>query len=288
MLSRPKDQHVRLISVRRTLFTLVAVTSVMAGAFTGLMHLPPARAATTTPVVGNDISWPECPKGLGIPSRRSEGKPLPPRTAKFAVIGLTNGPGYYPNPCLALQVAWAKRNHAYTAAYAMTTYPTSAQLRTYGRKGPWRGTDLASRLRNAGYAEARYNVASMRKTGLQSPIVWIDVEPYRWAPWTRSTAGNRAVVVGAMRGYTSAGIRVGFYSTSSMWRDIVGSVRFGLPEWHTSGQSSLAAAQRACSAPSFQGGRVVLGQWWSTVRDYDVVCPRFQTPTAMKSWFHKY
>ena len=278
----------RLTHLRRALLTLTAVTALTAGTLTGVVHPAPARAATSAPVVGNDISWPNCPKGMGIPSRRSEGKPLPPATARFAVIGLTNGPGFYPNPCIAAQVAWARSHHAYAAAYAMTTYPTAAQLRTYGRKGPWKGTDLASRLRNAGYAEARYNVATMRRAGLQSPIVWIDVEPYRWAPWSRSTSGNRAVVTGAMKGYTSAGFRVGFYSTSSMWKGIVGPVRYGLPEWHTSGQSSLAAAQRACSAGSFQGGRIVMGQWWSPLRDYDVVCARYQTPVAMKSWFHKY
>src|SRR4051812_25172980 len=77
----------------------------------GLSLAGPATAAVApTPGVrltGGDISWPNCPKGMGIPSRRSPGNPLPLASAAFAVIGLTNGPGWFPNPCLADHVAWA-------------------------------------------------------------------------------------------------------------------------------------------------------------------------------------
>ena len=55
-------------------------------------------------VVGRDVSWPNCPRGMGIPSRPSQGKPMPPPSARFVVIGLTNGPAFHPNPCLETQV----------------------------------------------------------------------------------------------------------------------------------------------------------------------------------------
>ena len=65
----------------------------------------PCRAGA---VLGGDISWPQCPKGMGIPEKRSLGLPMPLPSAQYVVIGLTNGPGFVANPCLADHVAWAK------------------------------------------------------------------------------------------------------------------------------------------------------------------------------------
>src|SRR5665647_2893696 len=76
--------------------------------------LKPAPARTTPQLLGNDVSWPQCPKGLGIPSRPTEGKAMPPTLARFVVIGLTNGPGFYPNPCLGTQTEWAMSHRVYT------------------------------------------------------------------------------------------------------------------------------------------------------------------------------
>jgi hypothetical protein len=50
------------------------------------------------PVTGGDVSWPQCPKGMGIPQKRSLGLPMPVPSAKFVILGLTNGPGFTPNP----------------------------------------------------------------------------------------------------------------------------------------------------------------------------------------------
>ena len=36
-----------------------------------------SAAGTTASVKGADISWPNCPEGMGIPSRRSSGEPMP-------------------------------------------------------------------------------------------------------------------------------------------------------------------------------------------------------------------
>jgi hypothetical protein len=241
------------------------------------------------PAVGNDISWPQCPKGTGIPSRRGQGQPMPPASAQFVVIGLTNGPAFYPNPCLGTQTAWARTHHVYTATYAMTTYPTSGQLATYGRKGPYVGTSPAAKLANTGYAQAQFNVASMRRAGLVSPFMWVDVEPYPLAPWSTGTSANKAVVDGALRGYRAAGLKVGLYSTVSAWPQVLGAARYGLPEWRTAGPRAKSVALGRCvSSQSFQGGPAVLAQWWTPTTDHDLTCPVASTGSVLTAYFHKY
>jgi hypothetical protein len=245
-------------------------------------------------LTGGDVSWPNCPKGLGIPSRRTEGQPLPTAGASFVVVGLTNGPGFTPNPCLAAQVAWARSRGLWTSAYAMTTFPTAAERATYGATGPWSATTSAGRLRNAGYAQALTNVAAMRTTGLGVPFVWVDVEPYAVAPWSRSVGANRDVVRGAVRGYEDSGYRVGFYSYDGGWRAVVGVWRKpAYPAWVPVGHSSngLAVASARCGRASFSGGEVLLAQWVDGGRDRDVTCPqlsgRAAGPTALTRWIDR-
>ena len=156
--------------------------------------------------LGRDIGWPNCPPGLGIPSRRTLGKPMPPAGARYVLIGLTNGPAFYPNPCLRDQVAFARSRHLWTSAYAVVTYPTPAQLATYGGAGPRPARRPAGQLFNTGWAQARQNLAVMRAAGLQPPTIWVDVEPVRPpAPWSGDTTANRAVLEGSIAAYRRAG-----------------------------------------------------------------------------------
>jgi hypothetical protein len=239
--------------------------------------------------VGNDISWPQCPKGVGVPGHRGFGLPMPRASAQFVVIGLTNGVGYAPNQCLARQVAWAKTHHVYTAAYSITTYPSARQLATYGRKGPYKGISRAAKLGNAGYAQARFNVASMRRAAVVSPKVWVDVEPSGKALWTKNIAANKAVIDGVLRGYRGAGFTVGIYSYKAGYSKILGSTRYGLPEWRTAGPRSKSAARGRCAgAHSLQGGPAVLAQWWTASVDHDMTCPSSNTPAVLRAHFHKY
>lgn len=246
------------------------------------------RAVFAAIPVGNDVSWPQCPKGTGIPGRRGKGLPMPLASAPFVVIGLTNGPGFYPNPCLAAQSAWAKAHHVHTATYAMTTYPTPGQFATYGLKGPYKGTSAKAKLANSGYVQAQFNVFSMRKAGLVSPFMWVDVESYPFAPWSRSKAANKAVVDGVLRGYRAYGLKVGVYSTPYLWKSVVGAARYRLPEWRPAGPRGKAVAQARCAAPSFQGGRAVLAQYSSAAADYNIICPGFANRAALAAHFHKY
>jgi hypothetical protein len=239
--------------------------------------------------LGRDIGWPNCPKGMGIPQRRTLGHPLPPASARYVVIGLTNGPAFYPNPCLRDQVADARAHHFWTSAYSVITYPTPLQLKKYGAAGPSREPGLVGRLWNTGWAQASQNVATMHAAGLRPPAVWLDVEPVRPpAPWSRSTTANRTVLEGAIAAYRKAGLQLGVYSTPYLWRYVVGDVDYGFPEWRAAGPTSIKHAVAACRGGDIQGGDPVIGQWSSLVEDFDVICPGVPTLQALRAYFTPY
>ena len=254
--------------------TLTGTLALTLATLTSSMMVAPTAGASPQPHVGvsasgNDISWPQCPKGMGIPTRRSQGQPAPRADATFVVMGLTNGPGFYPNPCLAAQVAWVKTRHLWAAAYSVITYPTTAQMATYGGTGT-----LTERLRRVGSAQAAFNVASMREVGLRVPMVWVDVEPYRVAPWSKSPAGNNAVIDGVLAGYKAAGFRTGIYSYDGGWKLITGGrLLASLPTWVPVGPRGRNAAAARCAVKSFTGGPTWMTQWTGDSRDYDLTCP---------------
>ena len=105
--------------------------------------------------------------------------------ARYVVIGLTNGPGYTPNPCLADQVAWSRERGLLVAAYAVISYPDSGRLAQFRDAGPFEGSDRLGALANAGYQQARYALNTMVTAGLESPIIWLDVEPVRDFEWSQ-------------------------------------------------------------------------------------------------------
>ena len=241
----------------------------------------------TGPVEGGDASWPQCPKGMGIPQKRTLGLPMPLPSAKFVILGLTNGPAFTPNPCLASQVEWVKSRRLLAGAYAVNSYPSDQTVARYGQNGPFDGGSKLGALSNVGYQQAKFNVATMKRAGLQSPVVWLDVEPVPIFVWSSDTAANAAVVRGAARGYTDAGYRIGAYSTQALWNTVVGDLRLGIPEWRAAGQTSRAEALRRCGADRmFQGGKPVLSQWVESGRDLNVTCPG--TSAEMGRWFHQY
>jgi hypothetical protein len=157
--------------------------------------------------------------------------------------------------------------------YALTTYPGPQQFRRNRQAGPFDGSHLLGGLRNAGYAEAKYNVRTMRRVGMRVPMIWVDVEPYAVAPWSLRKTANRAVVSGAIRAYRDSGYRVGIYTYLNGWRAVAGGWRLTqLPTWSTVGHLHSAEALASCTrGPS--GGPTWLAQWYSPHRDYDLVCP---------------
>lgn len=240
------------------------------------------------PVLGSDISWPQCPEGMGIPERPTLGMPMPVDEAEYVIIGLTNGPAFTPNPCLADQVDWSKERELMVAAYAVTSYPTRQQLRQHGGDGPHDGDTRLGALRNVGYQQASYNLGVMRDAGLETPVVWIDVEPVP-APygWSSDPKANAAVVEGVARGYRDAGYRIGFYSNVGLWQEVVGDLSLGLPEWRATGDEGRAGALAGClPGKAFQDGRPVMGQWLEARRDHNVTCPGVSADLGR--WFHQY
>jgi hypothetical protein len=262
------------------------IAAVTAVAVATPVHGPlPADRSLGNLVVGADISWPNCPKGLGMAQRPALGLPFPRPTARFVVIGLTNGPAFHPNPCLVSQVAYARERGLHASAYAVVTYPTKGQLRRYGVSADGAPAGR-TRLWNTGWAQAKVNVAQMRAAGLDSPAVWVDVEPVsKPSPWSHHLGRNRQVVQGTVAGYRDEGLEVGFYSVRSLWHRVVGHVRYGLPEWRSAGPRSPAAARAMCTSGSFNGGPAVIAQWWDDRRDHDLLCPGTPTNEVLDRWF---
>jgi hypothetical protein len=239
-------------------------------------------------VSGGDVSWPQCPKGMGIPEKPTLGLPMPLASAEFVILGLTNGPAFTPNPCLADQVRWVKERHLMVAAYAVNSYPDDETLATYGSEGPYDGSTRLGALRNVGYQQARFNLGTMSEAGLLTPMIWLDVEPVPIFEWSTDTAANAAVVEGAARGYTDAGYQIGAYSTPALWETVVGDFTLGgVPEWRAAGQTSQGEALARCGSDwSFQGGPGVIGQWVESNRDLDITCPG--AAKQMFRWFAQY
>jgi hypothetical protein len=248
------------------------------------LRLPEAR---TGELLGGDVGWPQCPRGLGIPERRTLGLPMPLSTAQYVVIGLTNGPGFTANPCLHDQVRWVRERRLMAAAYAVASYPDAAAVAEHHGSGPYDGSTQLGALANTGYQQALANVVTMRRAGLASPVVWVDVEPVPDFEWSGDRAANAAVVEGAVRGYQDAGYAAGIYSTPALWAGVVGDLALELPEWRAAGQTSAAEARERCGDDwSIQGGRGVLAQWVEDRRDLDLTCPG--TSAGLARWFQQY
>jgi FG-GAP-like repeat len=258
------------LSLRR----LLGVAAGIALAATALVA--PALPAQAATMEGHDVSWPQCGQDLNDMLGGNQ----------FLIIGLngrdpanpTSGLPFFPNPCLADQVAWA-RNHSVPAqAYTMAAFPTSVQLSTYKSQGPWSSSTRAGQLSNVGYAEAEYAVARLGQVGFTPGMVWIDVEPRSAQPWPTGTSAqqreNRYVIEGLMRGLRDSGYSYGLYSYASAWTPITGSWRLpGVPVWVPVGHlDPPTEALDACTKPSFSGGRIYLSQWTDDVWDYDLTC----------------
>ncbi len=245
----------------RFLAVVVALAAALLPAAAEASKIPTASSG----VSGADIGWPNCPTGMGIPQRPTQGNPMPTSTAKYVVVGLTNGPGFTPNPCLKSQLSWVRARHLWLGVYSVISYPTTAQLAKWGGTGT-----LATRLRRVGVAQARVNLATMHKAGLaKAPMVWVDVEPVRGWPWSSSTTRNNLVLSGVISAYQVAGLRVGLYSYKSGWQEITGGRRQPtMPTW---------VPLKACGTPSFSGGPMWLTQTTSGSRDLDRTCPALKS-----------
>ena len=277
---------------RRALASLVlslsaAVAAVAPAAAEDLTQLP-AAPATVVPggVRGGDISWPNCPKGLGVPGRRTQGLPLPTPQAQFFVIGLTNGRAFTRNPCLTGHLDAARVRGVAVSAYTMLSYPNAAERAEHGWSGPFGTATYADRIANVGYAQAAFALDTMAAAQFPSPFVWIDVEPRAERRWSRTPANNQALIQGALRAAADRGIGSGIYTYALAWKQITAGMTLDLPLWapgHSRARTFAGKMRQtidSCSRVGFTGGPLVMTQWVWRNRDHNVTCPAIETVTT--------
>jgi hypothetical protein len=244
------------------LLAAIAVTlgTTQAPAATAHSH----RHARTSFTHGFDVSWPQC---VGRSAYH-----MPPRSASYVILGLTDGSGHTVNPCLRSQLRWAKRTHTRVGAYLVPSYPSRRQ-RLVARSGAFGRChhSVVCRLHNDGASQASDAIRTMRAAHVHSPMVWVDVEFRSTHPWTHNRHRNAAVLRGVVRGLRRHHVRFGVYTTSYMWHDLVGHYRLHAPNWLPSGRSRPRAAKRMCRQTA-TGGRTWLVQYTHAL-DEDLTCP---------------
>lgn len=234
-------------------------------------------------LLGNDVSWPQC------------GRTLPGEQA-FAIVGVNGGLANDTNPCFDTQLAWAQGSTGATVQPKVALYVNTANPGFANSGGTWwpdsnvyplsgvtvdnpygtctGGYDTACAYMY-GYAKA-WDDVYLR--GVSQPSLytwWLDVETEN--TWSNDRAANAADLEGMTDMFHSVGARVGLYSTSYMWSQIVGplpasSTLNSLPSW-LPGASSEKGAKALCSAaPLTNGGVVTLTQFVSHNLDYNVSC----------------
>jgi hypothetical protein len=266
---------------------LVAASGLCAlsGSFANAVAAPPSST-------GFDISYPQCDSSF-------------PAGAGFGIVGVNDGHPLSSNPCLASELGWADASLNGNAAFYMNTdspgpadtsnWPTDQQS-----PKPCAGANSLACSYDYGWNAARGSfanaVAAETAVGSATPTSaatqakwWLDVETDNHWEWVESQYGANAtsqdidqeMLQGAVAYLKGVGIdQLGIYSTSRQWAAITGSppsVFATLPAW-LPGYGSLAAAQAACSTPSFNGGRVALIQYPSRGLDGDYVCGLVSAP----------
>jgi hypothetical protein len=259
-------------------FSLRRLTPALSALVASALAVPVLAAAVATPaaagatsVYGNDISWPQCS------ANGAKGLPLPTKSAKFVVVGLTKGLPYTPNPCLASHVKHTRAIGAKLGVYTFAAYPSSSELAQKGGSGPYSKSSRLGRLSNVGYAQGKWSVDTMKKYGVKVPLVWLDVEHRTRSPWSKDKAANRAVVAGAVKAITDAGYKYGYYSYTSAWNDIMGGIASSAPVWATVGNVSRSKAVTMCDRKSFSGGPILISQWYDNTRDHNILCSKATT-----------
>lgn len=265
---------------------LRSAAAVVLAAAAAIIALPgTASAAPTT--VGHDVSHPQC--GTTLPTDRA-----------FAVVGVNGGIATRPNPCLATQLAWASQSSGAVVTqpraqlYLNTANPGEllTQVTTWPKTGktPYgtcAGTNSRACSWQYGWERAKNSVTNF--FGPAAKTARLDTSPARYAWWldvetgntwqtgsTSALARNRATLEGMTDFLTSAGARVGVYSSSSQWRQVVGTVPTTstlapLRSW-LAGATTLNGAISNCATTPLARGPVVLAQYVSGGLDRDRSC----------------
>jgi hypothetical protein len=230
----------------------------------GASAQPAAIAASSPYTHGFDLSWPQC-RGHSLGS-------VPSGSPQYVILGLTHGTGHTVNPCLPAQLRWAGMHGALVGGYLVASYPTRWQ-RAHSARGLFGRCHrrLLCRLRNDGAGQVHDALATMRRTHMHSPMLWLDVEFRHQQPWTHNRRRNRAVLEGMVRAMHHNHRRFGVYTTGYMWHVIAGRYRLDVPQWLPSGHARPRGTKPMCRQTA-TGGATWLVQY--TLRlDQDLVCP---------------
>jgi hypothetical protein len=196
-------------------------------------------------VLGFDVSHPQCGRVL-------------PATGGYGIVGINGGRPLSSNKCLAKQSQWAATKPG-RAVYINTGYPGTGDPVGYGRK-------------LVDDAIAREHAAGVSGT----TVWWLDVETVN--TWEGSQRENATVLDSMAAHLQELGVRVGIYSTPSMWVEIAGTWEPGLPVWYATGPGTQATAAPACGR-TFAGSATAMVQWVQAADggalDHNLICPAF-------------
>ena len=246
---------------------------------------PPPGTSAGSLVVGRDVSWPNCPKGLGIPSRPHAGQ------ADAAAVGALRGdradqrPGVPPEP---------------VPGRAGRLRPVAAPVGRGVRRGDLpdprqRGATAArphggrerGRLRNR-RAQARQNVAAMRAVGLRlADRVGRRRAGQPAGALVAPACGQPGGARRGARGLPAARV-CGSGSTPPRRCGAASSGRSatGFPEWRTAGLCHPVARRwRAAPARLVPGRPGGATQWYSPREDFDVLCPGRPADDVLAEYF---
>jgi hypothetical protein len=261
--------------MRHALRLLVVALAVAAG----VLVAPSTASADedAEDVVGFDVSHPQCDSEL-------------PDEPAFVVVGVNGGLSTKANPCLADQLAWAWNaadsvpGQPKALLYLNTANPGELreQVSTWPDSGSTPYGDCEGENDRAcswqyGWERAQNSVVSFFTPAARAARVdsvpsrytwWLDVETMNtWQSGSaEARARNRATLEGMTAYLLARGARVGVYSTSYQWSEIVGSVPsssnlVGRNSW-LAGATTLDEARTNCRrAPLVPGGRVTLTQF---------------------------
>jgi hypothetical protein len=250
--------------MNRTRSGLTALVTAVVAALVAV--LTPMIGAGADPVIGNDISWPQCGRGL-------------PAGAAFGIVGVNDGKPYTVNPCLAAEYRWAAGTGLPPGLYMNTANPGPATtaLDWYGQHAPNAACSPADQIAcayNYGYNAAADAFATASSAAAVGPghTWWLDVETGNsWSP--TDLGANLADVAGSIDYLVSRHVLVGVYSTRYQWTKITGGASLPtLPNW-AAGARNPDEAAGFCSTRSFTGGPVLLAQFVEGAFDRDYACP---------------
>jgi hypothetical protein len=181
---------------------------------------------------------------------------LPP-TLPIGVVQV-NGFGFgTANTCLSTEAKWAA---------------AGLNLYTYLSCGDYSSGDQPC-TEQEGFAEAQFAYQEAVTAGVDPAVDWwLDVEGTGWGS---TTAGNAALVQGALNGLQAESVpSVGIYASPDVWNTIVGDYTPGVPywaaDWGLSPQSTCANFPTQFPKEQLPSGPLVLVQYSSPSATYPV------------------